>query len=151
TQGDRITIPAAVYNYTGANGNVELTLKPEDWYSLAGDTGTKTISINAGQVGGTQFTLQANRIGKFKLTLSAHMNGNSDRRDIVVRKIEVVPNGREQNTVFNGRLDNSSSVEHTIAFPAESIPDASKIFVRIYPGPLSQVVEGMDSLLRMPF
>jgi alpha-2-macroglobulin-like protein len=35
-------------------------------------------------------------------------------------------------------------------FPATSIPDASKIFVRLYPGPLSQVIEGMDSILRMP-
>ncbi|HVU47607.1 MAG TPA: MG2 domain-containing protein [Terracidiphilus sp.] len=158
TQGDRITIPAAVYNYTGSNGNVELTLKPDDWYALADDAGTKTVSVNAGQVGGTHFTLQANRIGKFKLTLSAHMNGASERRDIVVREIEVVPNGREQNTVFNGRLDGTNvdtpgnqATERIITFPAQSIPDASKILVRIYPGPLSQVVEGMDSLLRMPF
>ncbi len=35
-------------------------------------------------------------------------------------------------------------------FPANSILDASKIFVRLYPGPLSQVIEGMDSILRMP-
>jgi uncharacterized protein YfaS (alpha-2-macroglobulin family) len=36
-------------------------------------------------------------------------------------------------------------------FPEASIADASKIFVRLYPGPLSQVIEGMDSILRMPF
>src|SRR4029077_10563776 len=32
-----------------------------------------------------------------------------------------------------------------------SIPDASKLFVRLYPGPLSQVIEGMDSILSMPY
>src|SRR5271169_4153362 len=32
-----------------------------------------------------------------------------------------------------------------------AIADAGKIFVRLYPGPLSQVVEGMDAILRMPF
>ncbi len=157
TQGDRVTIPVAVYNYTGANGSVELKLQPEDWYSLEDDA-TKNLTVDAGQVGGAHFTLEAKRIGKFKLTLSAHMNGTTERRDIVVREIEVVPNGREQDTVFNGHLDGASvgapdnqSAEHAIAFPAESIPEASKILVRIYPGPLSQVVEGMDSLLRMPF
>jgi len=31
-----------------------------------------------------------------------------------------------------------------------AIPDAGKIFVRLYPGPLSQVIEGMDAILRMP-
>src|SRR5262249_30928819 len=71
------------------------------------------------------------------------------RADIVTREIEVVPNGREQNMVFNGRLE--TAVRHELNFPEESIPDASKIFVRLYPGPLSQVIEGMDSLLRMPF
>jgi uncharacterized protein YfaS (alpha-2-macroglobulin family) len=77
------------------------------------------------------------------------MKGGADRADIVVREIEVIPNGREQNLVFNGRLENTA--QHTIDFPANAIPEASKIFVRLYPGPLSQVVEGMDSLLRMPY
>src|ERR1051325_1060821 len=31
-----------------------------------------------------------------------------------------------------------------------AIPDAGKVFVRLYPGPLSQVIEGMDAILRMP-
>jgi uncharacterized protein YfaS (alpha-2-macroglobulin family) len=66
----------------------------------------------------------------------------------VVREIEVIPNGREQTLVYNGRLENT--VQHQLAFPAGSIPDAGKIFVRLYPGPLSQIVEGMDSLLQMP-
>jgi uncharacterized protein YfaS (alpha-2-macroglobulin family) len=99
-------------------------------------------------VGGSQFTLEAKRIGKFKLTLSAHMKGRASRADIVVREIEVIPNGREQNVVFNGRLENT--VQHDVQFPANAIPEANKIFVRLYPGPLSQVVEGMDSILRMP-
>src|SRR5207253_5932416 len=58
-------------------------------------------------------------------------------------------NGREQSVVFNGRLE--STAKHAVTFPATAIPDAEKIFVRLYPGPLSQVIEGMDSLLRMPF
>ena len=77
------------------------------------------------------------------------MEGTAKRADIVIREIEVVPNGREQTMVFNGRL--ASSVEQAVKFPAGAIPDASKIFVRLYPGPLSQVVEGMDALLRMPY
>src|SRR5437660_3569179 len=109
----------------------------------------KSVTVDSARVGGSQFTLEAKRIGKFKLTLSARMKGESDRADIVVREVEVVPNGREQNLVFNGRLE--TSARHELNFPAESIPDSSKIFVRLYPGPLSQVIEGMDSLLRMPF
>jgi uncharacterized protein YfaS (alpha-2-macroglobulin family) len=148
TQADRVSIPVAVYNYSGARGDVSLKLQADDWFSLVDDVSAKSLSVESARVGGSQFTLQANRIGKFKLTLSARMNGEANRADIVVREIEVIPNGREQNLVFNGRLENT--VQHELNFPATSIPDASKIFVRLYPGPLSQVIEGMDSILRMP-
>ncbi len=148
TQGDRVSIPVGVYNYSGARGDVSLHLQEEDWFSLVDDVAEKSVAVDSARVGGSQFTLEAKRIGKFKLTLSARMNGGANRADIVVREIEVIPNGREQNVVFNGRLE--SSVRQELNFPADSIADASKIFVRLYPGPLSQVIEGMDSILRMP-
>ena len=149
TQGDRVSIPVAVYNYSAARGDVRLELKKEDWFALVDDNAGKTVAVDSGRVGASQFTLEAQRIGKFKLTLAAHMNGGSNPADIVVREIEVVPNGREQNVVFNGRLE--TAVQHEVNFAPAAIADASKIFVRLYPGPLSQVVEGMDAILRMPF
>jgi uncharacterized protein YfaS (alpha-2-macroglobulin family) len=149
TQGDSVSIPVAVYNYSEARGEVDLALEAADWFSLAGDTADKTLAVEAGRTGGSQFTIQANRIGKFKLTLAARMNGGARRADIVVREIEVVPNGREQSVVFNGRLENA--VHHEVTFPATAIPDASAVLVRLYPGPLSQVIEGMDAILRMPY
>jgi uncharacterized protein YfaS (alpha-2-macroglobulin family) len=66
----------------------------------------------------------------------------------VVREIEVIPNGPEQDLVFNGRLETTAA--HDLHFPTTAIPDASSILVRLYPGPLSQVIEGMDSILSMP-
>jgi uncharacterized protein YfaS (alpha-2-macroglobulin family) len=148
TQGDRVSIPVAIYNYSGSPGDVNLHLEADSWFSLVDDVGEKSVAVVSSHVGGSQFTIEARRIGKFKLTLSARMKGATNRADIVVREIEVIPNGREQNVVFNGRLENT--VRHEIDFPPNAIPEASKIFVRLYPGPLSQVVEGMDSLLRMP-
>ena len=38
----------------------------------------------------------------------------------------------------------------TLEFPSNSIADATSVLVRLYPGPLSQIIEGMDSILRMP-
>lgn len=148
TQGDSVSIPVVVYNYTGARGDVRLELKPEDWYKLRDDVFHQNLQVDADRIGGSQFTLLARRIGKFKLTLSARMNGEARRADILVREIEVVPNGREQNLVFNDRLE--GTLRQEVNFPAAAIPEASKIFLKLYPGPLSQVIEGMDSLLRMP-
>src|SRR6185369_14590039 len=148
TQGDRVSIPVAVYNYSAGSGNVALQLQQDDWFSLVEDTADKNLAVDSGRVGGSQFTVEAKRIGKFKLTLSARMTGAGKGADIVVREIEVIPNGREQTQVFNGRLE--GTVRHDVNFPGVAIPDAGKIFVRLYPGPLSQVIEGMDAILRMP-
>jgi hypothetical protein len=153
TQGDRVSIPVGIYNYSGERGDIALKLQPDDWFSLDNDATEKSVAVDSGQVGSLQFTIDARRIGKFKLTLSARMKGAANRADIVVREIEVVPNGREQNEVFNGRLDSPSQgpgAQHDLRFPANAIPDATTIFVRLYPGPLSQVIEGMDSILSMP-
>jgi uncharacterized protein YfaS (alpha-2-macroglobulin family) len=148
TQGDRVSIPVAIYNYSDSRGDVNLKLQSDDWFSLVEDAAEKSVAVDSARVGSSQFTLEARRIGKFKLTLAARMQGGADRADIVVREIEVIPNGREQSLVFNGRLENAA--QHELVFPATSIPEASKIFVRLYPGPMSQVVEGMDAILRMP-
>ncbi len=148
TQGDQVSLPVAIYNYTDAKGEVRLKLKDEDWFALVDDSGEKSVDVDSQHVGGSQFTLEAKRIGKFRLTLTAQMRGSTKRADVVVREIEVVPNGREQNIVFNGQLESKAS--HTMEFPPMAIDGASKIFVRLYPGPLSQIIEGMDSILRMP-
>jgi uncharacterized protein YfaS (alpha-2-macroglobulin family) len=148
TQGDQVSVPVAIYNYTGSRGDVDLSLKPEAWYALAGDTGVKTVPAESNHVGGSEFTIRANSIGKFKLTLSAKLAGGN-RADIVVREIEVVPDGREMTQVFNGRLEHSADA--AIEFPPNAVAGASKVLVRLYPGPLSQVIEGMDAILRMPY
>jgi hypothetical protein len=147
TQGDRVSIPVALYNYSSAGGNVNLKLQTDDWFRLVEDVPEKSLAVEPGRVGGSQFTLEAKRIGKFKLTLAARLRG-AGSADIVVREIEVIPNGREQNLVFNGRME--SSVMQEVNFPAGAIPEADKVIVRLYPGPLSQVIEGMDAILRMP-
>src|SRR5207249_70456 len=115
TQGDQVSLPVAVYNYSGARGEVRLRLQQSEWFSLAlaGDEAGKSLDVESGRVGGSQFTIEAKRIGKFKLTLKAEMDGPAKRADIVVREIEVVPNGRLQTMAFNGRL--GKSAEHSVS------------------------------------
>ena len=60
-----------------------------------------------------------------------------------------MPDGQEHLVSQSGRLN--GTVEHTISIPHHAIDDAGKIFVKVYPGVLSQVVEGLDNMLQMPF
>jgi len=68
--------------------------------------------------------------------------------DAVARSVNVLPNGEEHAVVVNERLE--GAVTKDVVIPTGAIADASKIFVKLYPGALSQVVEGLDSILQMP-
>ena len=69
--------------------------------------------------------------------------------DAIKRTIEVVPDGSRVEKVVTDRL--TGKVTQTIEIPAHAIPDASKILVKLYPGVFSQVLEGTEGMLRMPF
>src|SRR5947209_18793483 len=71
TQGDRVSLPVAVYNYSGERGDVNLQLHPDNWFAMVDDTPEKSVTVDASRVGGSQYTIEARRIGNFKLTLSA--------------------------------------------------------------------------------
>ena len=133
TQGDEVSIPVAIYNYAGSRGNVRLRLEQGDWFAAEEDSLEKVVPVESGRVRAAEFRVAAKRIGKFKLTLRAEMDGAAKRADIVVREIEVVPNGREQSIVFNGRLDTAGS-STIVRIPAvHHFPESGTVLVRLYP------------------
>jgi uncharacterized protein YfaS (alpha-2-macroglobulin family) len=69
--------------------------------------------------------------------------------DAVRRTVRVLPYGREVASAESGRLD--GIVRKAVHIPNEAITGTGRIFVKIHPGYFSQVVEGLDQILRMPF
>jgi uncharacterized protein YfaS (alpha-2-macroglobulin family) len=144
TQHDHVDLPVVVYNYLPAAQNVEVTLTPEAWFSLTGPN-TRTVHVGAGDVKSVSFPITIVDIGQHDLTVVAHGQKMSDA---VKKPIEVVPDGKEVDTVINDQLVHSA--DNTVDIPGDAIDGASSIWVKIYPGTFSQVVDGLDGLLRMP-
>jgi uncharacterized protein YfaS (alpha-2-macroglobulin family) len=151
TQNDEVSIPVALYNYLDGPQTVSLELESGDWFEMvtgpdgkAGQTKVP-VPLEKGQVTVRYFPLQVKKLGRHSLTV--HAKGTK-LSDAIRREIEVLPDGEETYQTINDRLD--GNVEKTVVLPKEAIDDASTIFVRIYPGTFSQVVDGLDSMLRMP-
>ncbi|HQH71273.1 MAG TPA: alpha-2-macroglobulin family protein, partial [bacterium] len=144
-QNDEVTIPVAVYNYLPVEQTVQVELERAPWFDLLEGGFERSVSVAANEVTSVSYRVRASRLGKNPLTVYAW--GTEDR-DATGRDIEVRPNGEARYITFNGRLDNG--VKHTVAFPEGRVPGADKLFVKIYPGIFSQVVEGLDSILQMP-
>jgi len=92
-----------------------------------------------------KFRIKAKKIGQQPLLVRAT---GSKMSDAVKRSIEVVPDGQKIERVVTDKL--SGNVRQTVEFPADAIPDASKLFIKIYPGVFSQVLAGTEGMLRLP-
>jgi alpha-2-macroglobulin-like protein len=144
TQNDRMELPVTVYNYLPTSQTVTLTLQKEPWFTLTGSA-TQTVQVASNQVKVVYYPIMAAAIGHHSLTVTAK---GSSLSDAVRRAIEVLPDGKEYRTAINDRLE--GTVEKTVAFPANAVPGSEAIWVKLYPGTFSQVVEGLDGILQMP-
>jgi len=144
TQNDRVWVPVAVYNYLKEAQEVRLAVQVEDWFELQGDA-EQTLTIGPGEVKGIKFPIIVKGIGRHRFTVKAF---GTKMSDAIARYVEVVPDGKEQLIATGGRLEGDVSAGFTI--PAGAIAGASKAHLKIYPGVFSQLVEGLDKILRMP-
>ncbi|OQY27597.1 MAG: hypothetical protein B6244_10060 [Candidatus Cloacimonetes bacterium 4572_55] len=153
TQNDRVSIPIAVYNYLPTSQEVRLQMEPGDWFEIDSNA-EKVLAIDSGEVGVVYFPIRVVKIGLHALTLYGHGEKMSDA---VKRTIEVIPDGKEFLINVDNRVQatgdgsGEGKVKQRIYIPEGAIPDASKIFVKVYPGAFSQLVEGLDAIFGMPF
>jgi uncharacterized protein YfaS (alpha-2-macroglobulin family) len=144
TQHDHVRIPVTVYNYLQAPQEVTLTLKQEPWFRLDGSA-QQSIRIDAGQVKVVYYPVVADVIGRHALEVTAR---GSKLSDALRRQIDVTPDGKEVLTTINDRLEKQAV--KSLVVPPDAIKGATSLFVKLYPGSFSQVVEGLDGILRMP-
>lgn len=145
TQHDRVSIPVVLYNYLDTAQDIRIVFEAAPWFTLDGPP-EQTINLGPGEVVSRYFPIEVVELGKHKLTVYAY---GAKLSDAIRREIEVLPDGEKQEVTFSDRLD--GNVTQTIAIPADAVPGASKILVRIYPGVFTQIVDGLDSMLQMPF
>src|SRR5205085_808953 len=82
-----------------------------------------------------KFRIRAGKIGFQPLTVKAF---GSKKSDAVKRLVEVVPNGERFEKIATDRL--AGKAVQTVEVPAGAIGEASKLFVRLYPGVMAQIM-----------
>ena len=124
---------------------MKLDLQVEDWFTPVGPT-TTTVNLAAGQVLGVSFPVRVDKVGMRTLTVKAT---GTKRSDAIARVVKVVPDGKLFSDVFSG-MTATGSAARSFSFPANAVPGSGQLYVEVYPAFLSQVVSGMDSILRTP-
>ena len=155
TQNDEVAVPVAVYNYLPEPQRVLLELELADWYELQeidvravqpARPNEKEIIIGENDVEVVYFRIKARQFGTQALQVTAWGEKMSDA---IRREVRVMPDGKEFQFALTGTLEEST--RQVVSLPPDVIPGTARIEVKVYPGFVSQVVEGIGGLLRMPF
>jgi len=145
TRGDEVSFPIAVYNYLDTPQTVQLSLQPGTWYTALGSVST-SVTLDPGQVSGVSFPVRVNDVGLQTLTVQAI---GSVKSDAVARTVRVIPDGRAFPESHSGALK-AGEVSQAVSVPSGAVPGSAELYVDVFPAFMSQAVQGMDSLLRVP-
>jgi uncharacterized protein YfaS (alpha-2-macroglobulin family) len=146
TVGDEIAVPVGVFNYLPNPQTVRLELAKADWFELK-DQAVKEIQVASNEITVVYFRVQAKTFGSqpFQVTATGSQMSDAIRKDVTV-----YPDGKEIRSTASDRLIPGQTLAQTVNIPAEAISGTQKLWVKIYPGMFSQVVDGLDAILRMP-
>ena len=152
TQNDELSFPIAIYNYLPQAQTISVELMSEEWFSLTG-ADVHEVTLEGGEVSVVYFPVKVTKVGWHKLTVY----GMGDTlQDAIQRTVEVKPDGKEIVVTESARFDNDGenpsedTVTATINFPEGSIEGSQSIVVKVLPGLSTHVVEGMESMLKLP-
>jgi A-macroglobulin TED domain/Alpha-2-macroglobulin family/MG2 domain/A-macroglobulin receptor binding domain/Macroglobulin domain MG3 len=146
TQHDELSVPVAVYNYLPTAQRVTLELDDAKWFERSGER-TLSIDLKPSEVGVRHFRVRVLGVGRQKLLVRARGAAASDA---IEKPVEIAPDGAERAVSFQDAMGRPGAARHEFHVPDDAIADASIATLKIYPAMATHVVEGLDSLLRMP-
>lgn len=145
--GDVISLPVVCHNYLDGPQSVRVAVRGAEWFAPLGGNTVRTVDMAAGSVKTVHFPIRVLQVGDHTLRIDAD---SAAARDAVERPVRVVPTGRRHTRTASGHPGKEGGVALSFAVPADSVPGASGLRVRLYPSVLSEVVDGLNSVFRRP-
>jgi uncharacterized protein YfaS (alpha-2-macroglobulin family) len=146
TVGDEVSIPVGVFNYLPGSQDVTLQVSEAFWFELL-DVAEKRISIASNDITVVYFRIRVKEFGTYPFTVTAL---GSSMSDAIQKPVRIFPDGKQIFFTESDRVNAETPASVTVSLPGEVIAGSQALNVKIYPGMVSQVVEGLDSILQMP-
>jgi uncharacterized protein YfaS (alpha-2-macroglobulin family) len=146
TQGDELQLPVTVRNYLDRAQDVSLTIKPEDWFRIAGAQ-TVPEHIGAETSANAVFDITAVKPvtdGKQRLTATSVEAG-----DAIEKPVTVHPDGREVAESVNALLASEASLAANV--PSSVIEGSIAGELKIYPNIGSHILDSIEGILHRPY
>jgi len=146
TEGDEISLPVVVRNYLERAQQIDLEIKPENWFSLLGPA-RKRSGVAAGDAKRETFDFRAiNSVKDGKQLITAVAR---DANDAIEKPITVHPDGEEVSVTAGDILGGSAVLE--LNLPETAIPNSQHAELKIYPNLMAHVVESVEAIMARPY
>jgi uncharacterized protein YfaS (alpha-2-macroglobulin family) len=146
TEGDQISLPVVLRNYTEQAQTVTAEMQPEPWMSIL-SAAQQSVTIAAGGDGSSVFSFRATKSAKAATQRVTARNAVAG--DAVESELAVHPNGQEisfgTSRVLAGALD---SIE--LQVPQTAIRGSVDAELRIYPNLTAHVLDAMRGIGATP-
>ncbi|MEZ4635594.1 MAG: alpha-2-macroglobulin family protein [Caldilineaceae bacterium] len=145
TVGDEVSVPVSLFNYLDEAQTIEIAVDAADWFEFTADA-TITVDLAAAEVSVAYIPIRVTGFGDHTFTVTAT---GSVLSDAVQREVQVLPDGQARQDVVNGTLERATQA--SVLVPADAVGGTSTVTVKIYPGVVSQLVDGLSGMLREPY
>lgn len=145
TQGDELSVPVSIFNYLDEPQEIRLEGAEASWFEFLEEP-VQTLKIGANEVAATYIPIRVTHFGQgdFKITALG-----SQMSDAVLREVEILPDGKPLTQVASGKL--ATDTTYNVRLPETAIPGTARVTVKLFPGVVSQMVEGLEGMLQQPF
>ena len=141
---DKVSIPVTVHNYTENAISTTLKIKEEEWFSL--ESKNINVNVSAKNYAMVYVPITILKSGENKFRIEIESNGLTD---IVEKQFTVEPKGyKVEKVVSAGTIE--KNISEDILMLEDVIENTGNVKVKIYANTMSQTVEGMENIFRMP-
>ena len=146
-RGEEFPVKVALYNYLDTPQEFFVELEEREDFELL-DVASKSVTVAPSDIGGLEFRIRLTDLGQVPIKVTAR---SREAADAVVKDLLVEPEGVSHETVENMILSPGETRTVNNAAPIRSIPGSARTRVTLTGSYLSQTLEGLEGLLRMPF
>ena len=146
-RGEEFPVRVALFNYMETPQEIFVEIEEADWFDLL-DEPLKSITIDASDIGGAEFMIRPTGLGSNDVKITAR---STEAADAVIKELLVEPEGVEVEAVGNHVISDGHRHEFQPTVPFDAIEGSGRAYVALTGSFLTQTIEGLEQLLRMPF
>ena len=146
-RGEELPVKVALFNYLDTQQEIFVEIEDAEWFDLL-DEPLKSITIDANDIGGAEFMIRPMGLGSNPIKITAR---STEAADALVKNLLVEPEGVEIEIVGNHMISDGHHNDFHTDLPFDAIEGSGRAYVALTGSLLTQTIEGLDQLLKMPF